>query len=96
MLEAMQPSSDSAPAALARPSTSTWTAGLIVAQLMNTRPSAPVNRLSPSPAKMVRIEASSITTVMMTSDNSVTCTKVLHAVVPNSSANSLAASLRMS
>ncbi len=96
MLEAMQPSRDSAPAVLAKPSTSMWTAGLMVAQLINTRPSAPVNRLSPSPAKMVRIEASSITTVMMTSDNSVTCASVLHAVVPSSAASSLAASLRMS
>ena len=40
MLEAMQASSDSALAFLARRSTSTWTFGEIVAQLMNTFPAA--------------------------------------------------------
>ena len=40
MLEAMQASSDCAPAFAALASTQTWTAGVIVAQLMNSLPRA--------------------------------------------------------
>ena len=42
------------------------------------------------------IQSSSITTVIMTSDNSVTCARVVAAVVPSSVASSAAASLRIS
>ena len=52
MLLAMQDSRLLAPAPSASASTSTWTWGVIVAQLMNTRPSAPVSRLSPLSPKI--------------------------------------------
>ena len=63
MLDAMQASSDCAPAFCASSSTSTCTRGEIVAQLMKSLPRALTSRLSPAPAKISRIAASSVTTV---------------------------------
>ena len=76
MLLAMQVSRLFAPALSASASTSTWTCGVIVAQLMKTLPSAPINRLSPLSLKIWYIAASSVTTVMMTSDAAVTPARV--------------------
>ena len=67
MLEAMQASSDSAPALRASSSTSRCTSGEIVAQLMKNFPRAFTSRLSSGAAKISRIAASSETTVMITS-----------------------------
>ena len=75
MLEAMQASSDCAPAFSAIFSTSTCVCGETVAQLMKSFPRALTRRLSPVPEKMLRIALSSVTTVKITSDCAVTSAK---------------------
>src|SRR5207253_6810637 len=72
MLEAMHASSVRAPVLTASRSISTWTCGLIVAQLMNNFPRAFTSKLSAGSAKIFRIAASSLTTVMIASDSAVT------------------------
>ena len=93
MLEAMQPSREEAPTAAARSSTSTWTAGEIVAQLIKVVPLALANRESPEVAKIERTAASSVTTVMTTSERAVTSARVLGAAQLSSLASLRAARL---
>src|SRR5687768_4408444 len=98
MLEAMQPSSESAPAFLASFSTSAWTLGETVAQLMNSLPLAFWSRLSADLAgpKILSMALSSVTTVMTISDNSVTRASREHASASNSLATDWAVSGRAS
>jgi hypothetical protein len=91
MLEAMHASRDCAFAFLASRSTSTCTLGEIVAQLMNTFPAALLSRVSPFGAKIFRIALSSVTTVITTSDNSVTRLRDEHASAATSPASVSAA-----
>ena len=91
MLEAMQPSREEAPTAAARSSTSTWTAGEMVAQLIKVVPLALANRESPEVEKIERTAASSVTTVMTTSERAVTSARVLGAAQLSSLASLRAA-----
>jgi hypothetical protein len=84
MLEAIQASKECAPAFSALSSTSKCTRGLTVAQLMNRRPSAPVNRESPDSAKIDSIASSSLTTVKITSAEAVTSESRSENDVPSS------------
>jgi hypothetical protein len=84
----MQASSACAPAALQAAVTSSWAAGLRVAQLTKIRPSAPLSSESPSAAKIWRMAASSVTTVRMTSEAAVTSARVAGAGQPSSAASS--------
>ena len=83
MLEAMQPSREEAPTAAARSSTWTWTAGEMVAQLIKVVPLASVSSESPEVEKIERMAASSVTTVMTTSERAVTSARVLGAAQPS-------------
>src|SRR5437763_3261889 len=87
----MQASRERAPAFPASSSTSRCTRGVMVAQLMNSLPFEFTRRLSPDFAKICRIAASSLTTVMMTSDCAVTSDKSWHAAQPSSPASFVAA-----
>ena len=76
MLLAMQASRLLAPAASARASTSTWTWGVMVAQLMKVVPAASARRLSPLSLNTSRMDESSVTTVMTTSEAAVTAARL--------------------
>jgi hypothetical protein len=96
MLDAMQASSDAAPAFFASFSTAMCVLGETVAQLMNTRPFAPLSKLSFLPVKMASIALSSVTTVMITSESSVTRERAVQASAPISFAISFADCARTS
>src|SRR5450631_4366507 len=91
MLEAMQASREEAPAFSAAASISTWTAGLIVAQLTKVLPDAPRRRPLERSKKTERWASSSVTTVKMRSADAATDTGLSQALAPSSVATACAA-----
>jgi hypothetical protein len=93
---AIHASSDSAPRAFARRSTSTWTDGVTVAVLTKIVPRGSASSESPVSAKIVCIAASSVTTVTTTFASAGISARVVATFAPVSRADRAADSARVS